>query len=410
MTKTEEIVELYKHHVAPCYAFTPIAMVKGRGTKVWDAEGKVYLDFTAGIAVQNVGHSHPRVVKAIQEQAELLTHVSNLYMNENQPRLAKKLAQLSMGGKCFFCNSGAEANEALFKLARLWGGESGRHEIVAMRNSFHGRTLATLSATGQAKVQDGFQPLVKGFKHADFNDLDSVKAACGEKTVAVIVEAVQGEGGVIPATAEFMRGLRAFCDEKNLLMLCDEVQCGMGRTGRWFGFQNYGVEPDAFSLAKALGGGFPIGAMVTSPKTADVLTTGKHASTFGGSPLACAAALAVIGVIEEEGLLEKADKTGEKFRQGLQAVKEKHAFILEVRGAGLMLGMALDRPAKPLIAKLVDAGLLCVAATEKVVRFVPPLNLKDAELEEALDIVSDACDELDEESGAKAAPAADAAQ
>ncbi|MEA2068355.1 MAG: aminotransferase class III-fold pyridoxal phosphate-dependent enzyme, partial [Verrucomicrobiota bacterium] len=300
---SQQIEKLQKEHLIPTYA-PGLALVEGSGSNVWDAEGNEYLDFVSGIAVTNIGHCHPRMVHAIQDQVETLVHVSNLYYNEKQPQLAKALAEYSglPGAKCFFCNSGAEANEGLIKLARLWGSGKGKYEILTMRQSFHGRTLATLTATGQEKVQAGFDPLPEGFAYAAFNDLQSVEDAIGSRTAAVLVEALQGEGGVIPADPGFLSNLRKLCNEKGILLLCDEVQCGMGRTGKWFGFQNYGIQPDAFSLAKGLGNGFPIGAMVAGSTLADIFQPGHHATTFGGTPLACSAALSVIEVLEEEEL------------------------------------------------------------------------------------------------------------
>lgn len=389
MTRGEEIIELYSKYVMPTYSQN-LVLVKGRGTKVWDADGKVYLDFLAGISVLNVGHSHPKIVNAIQEQVAVLTHISNLYFNENQAMLAQRLSELSLHGKCFFCNSGAEANEGMIKLARLWGNKKGKYEVICMKNSFHGRTLATAAATGQSKVQKGFEPMPEGFRHADFNDIESVAALVNDKTVAVLLEAVQGEGGIIPAREDFMKAVHGLCDEKELLMLCDEVQCGMGRTGSWFGFQAYDVEPDAFSLAKALGSGYPIGAIVSGPKLADIFQPGNHASTFGGTPLACAAALATLDVIEEEGLIDRARQAGSELQRALSAFVEKYEHVREVRGMGLMLGMELDKPAKPLVAMMVEMGLLTLATAENVVRFLPPLNVKDNEIEEALEIV-DSC-------------------
>ncbi len=393
MKSVSEVSELYKENVMPTYA-PQISLVKGRGTKVWDSDGKVYLDFVAGISVLNIGYSHPKFVKAIQEQVEELVHVSNLYYCEQQAELAKRLSDLSLGGKCFFANSGAEANEGLIKLARLWGHDSGRYEIICMKNSFHGRTLATAAATGQDKVQKGFEPMPDGFVYADYNDIESVKALVNEKTVAIMLEAVQGEGGIIPAEESFMREVRALCDEKELLMLCDEVQCGMGRTGTWFGFQAYDVQPDAFSLAKALGSGYPIGAVVSGPKLADVFQPGKHASTFGGTPLACAAALATLDVMETEDLVARAAEKGELFREGLQALVDKYESAVAVRGRGMMLGLVLDGEAKPLTDALAEIGLLTIATAGNVVRFLPPLNVTDDELAEALDILDDCLDEL----------------
>ena len=392
MSKSEEIISLHVKYVMPTYA-PGLALVKGRGAKVWDADGNAYLDFLAGIAVTNVGHCHPRLVRAIKRQAGRLMHVSNLFYNEMQPRLAQALSKRSLNGKCFFCNSGAEANEALIKLARLWGHDEGRYEIITMRNSFHGRTLATLTATGQAKVKKGFDPLPEGFALADYNDLESVRSAVTDKTVAVLVEAVQGEGGVRPARPDFIKGLAALCKRKNLLLFFDEVQCGMGRTGNWFGFQRYDVEPDAISLAKGLGGGFPIGAIVASPKLADVFQPGTHATTFGGTPLACAAALAVMEIIEEEGLLDNAVKMGDVFMEGLKKVAAKYSFIREVRGAGLMVGLVLNEPAKELETILQKHALIALATADTVMRFLPPLNVNAAEVRRAVRMVDKACAE-----------------
>ena len=396
MSKTADIREMYSQYVMDTYA-PETALVKGRGTKVWDADGKVYLDFAAGIAVLNVGYSHPKVVAAVQAQVADLVHVSNLYYNENQAHLAKRLSDLSLHGKCFFCNSGAEANEGMIKLARLWGHEQGKYEVICMGNSFHGRTLATASATGQEKVKKGFDPMPEGFVHASYNDLESVKALVTDKTVAVMLEAVQGEGGVVPADPAFMEGVRALCDEKDLLMLCDEVQCGMGRTGKWFGFQNYSVTPDAFSLAKGLGSGYPIGAVVASPKLSDVFHPGHHASTFGGSPLACAAALATIDAIEEDGLVERAAEKGELLKEGLEDFADRFEHVTGVRGMGLMLGMVLDQDAKPLTKAFAEIGLLTIPTAGNVVRFLPPLTVKDDELEEALDIMDDCLESMHQE-------------
>ncbi|MBN1676735.1 MAG: aspartate aminotransferase family protein [Kiritimatiellae bacterium] len=388
----QQTIDLWKKSVIPSY--TPrLVLTKGKGAKVWDANGKVYLDFLAGISVVNVGHCHPHVVDAIKTQAETLMHVSNIFYNENQARLAEKLSGLSLRGKCFFCNSGAEANEALIKLARLRGHDKGRYEVISMRNSFHGRTLATAAATGQTKVQKGFEPMPEGFVLAEFNDLDSVKAAVNEKTAAVLVEAVQGEGGVVPAETDFMKGLRALCTEKDILLLCDEVQCGLGRTGHWFGYQASVVTPDAFSLAKSLGGGFPIGAIVTNQKVADVFQPGTHASTFGGTPLACAAALAVIQVIEVDRLVERAGILGASFMQDLEKLVDKYGHLKEVRGKGLMVGLELDQPARPLVDIMLEMGLIALDTAQNVVRFLPPLTLKESELEEAVDIIDEACEQ-----------------
>jgi predicted acetylornithine/succinylornithine family transaminase len=389
MDTTGEIAEVYEKCVVPTYA-PGVALVKGKGTKVWDAEGKVYLDFAAGIAVLNLGHCHPMVTEAISRQSAELVHVSNLHYNANQAKLAEKLSSLSGGGKCFFCNSGAEANEAMIKLARAWGREKGKSEVISMRNSFHGRTLGAMAATGQEKIRNGFDPMPAGFHYADFNDLASVAALVNDSTAAILVEAVQGEGGVIPATPEFMQGLRSLCDEKGLLLLCDEVQCGMGRTGKWFGFEHSEVKPDAFSLAKALGNGFPIGAVVAYDSCCDVLQPGAHASTFGGTPLACAAALATISGIEMERLIARVAKTGPMLKEKLEAFVERYEHVQAVRGEGFLLGLVLDAPAKEIVDNMFDIGLITIATAENVIRLVPPLNVDDEDIEEALDILDDA--------------------
>jgi len=389
----QELLELYKRVVMPTY--TPsVAVASGKGITVRDVDGMTYYDFTSGIGVHNVGYGHKKVVEAIQSQAAQLTHCSNLYVNEPATRLAEKLVALSgLGGKVFFCNSGAEANEAAIKLARKWGAANGgRYEVVTMRQGFHGRTLATLAATAQAWCQDGYDPLPVGFAYADYNDLESVKAAINDKTVAIMLEAVQGEGGVTPATDEFMKGVRALCDEKNLLMIVDEVQAGMGRTGTWFAWQNYDVRPDLFTCAKAIADGIPMGALVSNAKLADVFTPSSHASTFGGNPVAAAAGLAVIDVIESEDLLANTLKVGELFREALQGFVDQYDKLLEVRGKGLMLGLVVDGDAKEVVEALRAQGLLTLTAGANVVRFLPPLTLGEEDLEEAVDMISDALD------------------
>ena len=391
--KTQEILEVYKKNVMPTYA-PCVVISSGKGVTVRDADGLTLYDFTSGIGVHNVGYSNKKVVEAIQAQAAKLTHSSNLFANEPATRLAEKLVALSgLGGKAFFANSGAEANEAAIKLARKWGAANGgRYEIVTMRQGFHGRTLATVAATAQAWCQEGYDPLPVGFAYADYNDLESVKAAVNDKTVAIMLEAVQGEGGVTPATEEFMKGVRALCDEKNLLMICDEVQAGMGRTGTWFAWQGYGVEPDMFTLAKALADGIPMGALVSNAKLADTFTLSAHASTFGGNPVAAAAALAVIDVIESEGLLAKAVEVGTLLKEALQSFVDKYDKLLEVRGKGMMLGLVVDGNPKEIVESLKNQGLLALTAGANVVRFLPPLVLKEDDLEEAVDMIDDALD------------------
>jgi len=392
MKSSEDIAGQYNQFVMPTYA-PALSLVRGSGTRVWDADGKVYLDFLAGISVLNVGHCHPKVVEAIRQQAGELMHVSNLYYTEKSGQLARRLSTIGLGGKCFFANSGAEANEGMIKLARMWGNANGRYEIICMENSFHGRTLATAAATGQEKVRKGFEPLPEGFVHAAYNDLESVSSKVSDKTVAVLVEAIQGEGGVVPAEPEFLEGIRSLCDENSMLMLCDEVQCGMGRSGEWFAYSTYGVTPDACSLAKALGGGFPIGAVLASPALSDVFHPGNHASTFGGTPLACAAALATLDVIDEEDLLARAAEKGTMFQKQLAGLVETFEHVVDVRGRGLMLGIVLDQPAQPLVDLLTDMGLLTAATAQNVVRLLPPLNATDDEFEEALDMIRDCLEE-----------------
>ena len=393
-SKSQEILDIYKANVMPTYR-PSLVLASGKGVTVRDIDNRPLYDFTSGIGVQAVGYSHPKVVKAIQDQAAAMTHCSNLFVNEPATRLAQKLVELSgLGGKVFFCNSGAEANEAAIKLARKWGAANGgRYEIVTFRQGFHGRTLATLAATAQAWCQEGFDPLPVGFAYADYNDLESVKAAINDKTVAVMLEAVQGEGGVTPATDEFIKGVRALCDERNLLMICDEVQAGMGRTGTWFAWQGYDVKPDLFTCAKALGGGLPLGALVSNAKLADVLSAPSHASTFGGNPVAAAAALAVIDVIESEKLLDHVAEVGALFREALQSFVDKYDKVLEVRGKGLMLGLVVDADAGEVVEALQAQGVLALTAGSNVVRFLPPLVLKAETLEdEVVDMISDALD------------------
>jgi acetylornithine/N-succinyldiaminopimelate aminotransferase len=393
MSKSADIAALFDQYVMHTYSPTA-TLVDGSGCRVHNPEKNTFLDFTAGIAVHNVGHCHPKVVKAIQNQVATLGHTSNLFYTTGHALLAQRLSKLSLNGKCFFCNSGAEANESMIKLARAWGHEKGKYEIITMQNSFHGRTLATLTATGQSKVQKDFDPLPIGFAYAELNNLDSVKAAVNEHTAAVMLEAVQGEGGVVVATEEFVVGLRKLCDEKGLLLFFDEVQCGMGRTGKWFGWQHYPVKPDAFTLAKSLADGIPMGALVASPALSDVFKPGMHASTFGGNPVSCAAAMAVMDVIEEEGLLEHTGKMSELFVEGLKVFVEKYDQVLDVRSRGLMVGLVVEGSAKEVVEACREGGLLCCVAGEHVVRFLPPLNVKEANIEEALEMIGDSLDSL----------------
>ncbi len=386
----EEISSLHHTWHTPNYA-PELLLVRGEGSYVWDSTGKKYLDFVSGIAVTSLGHCHPAVVEAVTQQAATLMHVSNLYYNDQAPYLARQLSEMSLGGKVMFCNSGAEANEGLIKLARKWGAEHGRHEVITMRNSFHGRTLATLTATGQEKIQKGFAPLPEGFRYANYNDLDSVKAQTTEKTAAVMLETVQAEGGVVPVDPEFMQGLSDWCHEQGLLLLVDEIQTGIGRTGMCFGYKHYDVVPDAISLAKGLGGGFPIGAVVTGPALQDVFTAGSHGTTFGGQPLACAVARTVLNVFQEEKLCLHARKMGERLAKGLAPVVDATPEVTALRGQGLLQGLVIDQPAKELEKLLAERGLLTVCTAGNVIRMLPPLNVTEAQIDDAVELIADAC-------------------
>lgn len=391
--KNQEIIGLYNSKVMPTYQ-PSLVIASGKGVIIRDVDGCSYYDFTSGIGVNSVGYGNKKVVEAIQSQAAALVHCSNLFANLPATNLASKLVDLSgLGGKVFFANSGAEANEAALKLARKWGAANGgRYEVVTMRQGFHGRTLVTVAATAQAWCQEGYDPLPVGFAYADFNDLDSVRAAINERTVAVMLESIQGEGGVTPATEAFMKGVRALCDEKNLLMIVDEVQSGIGRTGKWFAWQNYDVKPDLFTCAKALAGGLPMGALIASAKFADVFTASSHASTFGGNPVAAAAALAVIETIEGDGLLANAEKMGALFKAKLEEFVDQYDKLLEVRGTGLMLGLVVDGDPKELVEAFKAQGLLTLTAGKNVVRFLPPLTISSDDIDEVGDIISDALD------------------
>jgi len=391
--KTEDIAALYKQYEMPVYS-PSVALVSGSGSKVVDIDNMQYIDLTAGIATLACGHCHRAVTEAIVAQANALPHMSNLYYNTPQILLAQALSKASGGYKAFFANSGAEANENMVKLARLWGRASGRYEVVVFHNGFHGRTLAMCAATGQQKIQDGFDPLPAGFAYADYNDLDSVKAALNERTVAVMLEPIQAEGGVIEADPGFLSGLAALCKERNLLLLMDEVQTGMGRTGTLFAWEQTPVKPDMFTLAKALGGGLPLGALLARADLADLLHPGMLGSTFGGNPCACAAGRAVLETIESEGLLQHAQDMGAKLREGLEALMETYPQILEVRGKGLLVGMVMEGAARDVVDSCRMGGVLCCTAGEHVVRFIPALNISEKDLEEALEIIADSLDEL----------------
>jgi predicted acetylornithine/succinylornithine family transaminase len=388
--KTGEIIQLSDKYVMHTYGRTGLAPVRGEGVRLWDAEGREYLDFVAGIAVNSLGHCHPAVVRAVQEQAARLMHVSNLYYIESQARLAELLVQNSCCDRAFFCNSGAEANEGAIKLARKYAKQKHgpeRYEIITAEKSFHGRTLATITATGQAKYRQGFEPLPAGFKYVPFNDLDALRRAAGPQTCAVMLEPVQGEGGVNVATPEYLAGVRELCDRNGLLLIFDEVQCGLGRTGKFLAYQHYGVEPDIITLAKALGGGFPIGAMLAGEEVAAAFKPGDHASTFGGNPLACAAGLAAMRVLLEEGVVQNCARVGEYFKEKLTALKNKYSFIKEVRGLGLLLGMELAVEGGGIVDRCREQGLLINCAGGNVLRFTPPLVITMEDVDRALEIM-----------------------
>ena len=389
MESHDDLMTMQQTHVLGTYA-PELLLLRGEGTRVWDAEQRCYLDFCSGISVCNLGHCHPRVTAAIREQAGKLVHVSNLFYNANQPRLAACIARHSFGGKVFFCNSGAEANEGLIKFARKWGHEKGRFEIICMQDSFHGRTLATLAATGRAKYRKGFAPDVEGFRFVPFNDIEALRAAIGETTVAVMLEPIQGEGGIIPADETYLRQVRELCDEKELLLLFDEVQCGMGRSGTMFAYQHYQVEPDGMSMAKALGNGFPMGAFELQARYSDVLVPGTHASTFGGTPLACAAGLAVFEAFENEGILDNARVMARHLREGLEKLASERSYVQEIRGRGLMIGMDLTMPVQEILRECRNCGLLALSAGETVLRLLPPLTVSKSEVDEALGILNEA--------------------
>ena len=382
----ETLQALYTEYLMPTYA-PSLALVRGKGMHVWDINGHKYMDFLGGIAVSTLGHAHPAILSALRKQAGKIIHTSNLYYNELMPQVARVLSLRSLGGKAFFCNSGAEANEALIKLARLWGSGQERHEIITFHGSFHGRTLATLSATGQEKLHQGFAPLPEGFSYAELNDLASVEERIGPRTVAVMIEPIQGEGGIRLVDPVFLRDLRELCSKHRLLLLCDEIQTGMGRTGEWFAYQHAGIVPDAISVAKGLGGGVPIGAIVATPELSTILQPGTHGSTFGGNPLACAAALAVLETLDKKNLVEQAKKHGALLMKRLERIQKKHPAVEEIRGLGLMVGIVMNQPCKELETLLMRNGLITVATAQNVIRLLPPLIVTQAQIKKAVKII-----------------------
>lgn len=387
----EETIKNYSDYVIGSYTRTGLVFVKGQGSYMWDIEGKKYLDFFPGWAVSGLGHCHPAVVESVKEQASRLMHVANNHYNPWQGLLAKRLSECSFGGKVFFCNSGAEANESAIKLARLYGGKTGRYKIISMEDSFHGRTLATVTMTGQPKYNKPFEPLPTGFSYVPFNDFSSLKNVVDDETIAVILEPVQGEGGINVADAEYLKRVRELCREKDILLIFDEVQTGFGRTGKLFAYQHFDVVPDVMTLAKTLGGGFPVGAMVAGREIADLMAPGTHASTFGGSPLACAACLAVLDAIEKDDLLENVAEMGEYLRGKLLALMKKYPGIIKkVKGLGVMLALELDSDGSGLVNACAQSGLLINCTHVNVLRIMPSIAVTKKEIDEAIGIM-DSC-------------------
>ncbi len=410
--KLEEVFTSYKDNIMPTYTKVPLVFVKGKGSRIWDIHNKVYLDFFPGWGVGNLGHCHPKVMQAVRDQIAKLIFIPNNYYHLPQAKLANEIVYRTYPAKVFFCNSGAEANEAAIKFSRKFGtstqpsaslsadGErsrtigQGRYEIISFENSFHGRTLACLAATGQEKYRNGFAPLPEGFKIVKFNDLQAVKNAINPKTVAIMLELIQGEGGINVADKDFVLGLRKLCNEKNLLLITDEVQTGIGRTAKLFCYQHYGITPDIMTLAKALGGGLPIGVMVVKKEIADTLGPGMHASTFGGGPVICKASLAVLRAIQKEKLLSKAKEAGEYLFAKLNALKNKYTIIKEVRGLGLMAGVELNSEGKVIVEKCIEKGLLINCTHDKVLRLMPALNITKKEIDKAIGILDEVFREL----------------
>jgi acetylornithine/N-succinyldiaminopimelate aminotransferase len=384
--KKQEIFDSYNEYVVPSYNKMPLVFVKGKGSYIWDIDSKKYLDFFPGWGVGNLGHCHPAVMNAVRDQISKLIFIPNNYYNLPQAKLAKELNFWTKEPfKAFFCNSGAEANEAAIKLSRKFG--EGRYEIITFENSFHGRTIGALSATGQKKYQQGFAPLLEGFKTVKFNDLAAVKSALTDKTVGIMLELIQGEGGINIADKGFVLSLRKLCDERKMLLIIDEVQTGMGRTGKMFAWQNYGIVPDIFTLAKALGGGLPIGAMLAKKEISDNLSPGTHASTFGGGPVICKAALAVLSALQKEKLLSNSASMGEYLILKLKGLQKKYQVIKDVRGMGLMCGVELSKEGKPVVEESIKNGLLVNCTHDYVIRIMPALNTTKKEIDKAAGIL-----------------------
>ncbi len=387
-----EIINKADKVIAKTYNRFPIVITKGKGCTLWDSDGRAYTDFVAGIAVCNLGHAHPGVVKALVKQAELLFHVSNLYYTLPQTELASWLVNNSFADRVFFCNSGAEANEAAIKLARKYfsdKGEKGRCRIIAMEKSFHGRTMATLSATGQEKIRKGFEPVLNGFDFVPFNDIEALRSKINSSTCAVLIEPIQGEGGVCCPDPEYLKGVRQICDEAKILLIFDEIQTGMGRTGKLFCYENFGIEPDIMTLAKALANGLPIGAMLTREHIAEAFVPGSHGSTFGGTPIITAASLEVVRILIKENVINYGRKTGEYFKQRLLWLKDRHESIIDVRGIGLLLGMKIKIDGDKVVKACMDKGFLINCIQGNILRFIPPLIIGKDEIDSLLECLDD---------------------
>jgi acetylornithine aminotransferase len=370
--------------MAATYKRTPVVFSKGNGCTLWDTEGRAYLDFVAGIAVCNLGHAHPAVANAVFEQAKTLVHVSNLYYTIPQTELAAWLVDHSFADRVFFCNSGAEANEAAIKLARKYfkdRGEPDRYRIISMIQSFHGRTMGTLSATGQDKIKQGFSPILQGFDFVPFNDFEAVREKIGAATCAILLEPIQGEGGIRSADPQFLENIRQLCDETGTLLIFDEIQTGIGRTGKLFAYEHYGVQPDIMTLAKALANGLPIGAMLAKESVAAAFVPGSHASTFGGTPLVTAASLCVLKTLEQENIISHCAEVGLYFKEQLQALKRRHDSVVDIRGLGLLLGMELNKDGLPLVETCLNKGFVINCVQGNTLRFVPPLIVQKAEID-----------------------------
>ncbi|MCK8823464.1 aspartate aminotransferase family protein [Fuchsiella alkaliacetigena] len=386
----EEIIKSNEDHFMTVFSGRlPIVVDRGQGVKVWDSEGNEYLDFLAGIAVNALGHSHPEFNQALKEQIDKVIHCTNIYYIEAQAKLNKLLVENSVGDRVFYGNSGAEANEGAIKLARKYFKvrDEERYEIITTTESFHGRTLATIAATGQKKYQQSFTPLPEGFKNVPYNDLKSLKEAVSDKTAAIMIEVIQGEGGVNVGTQEYIQGVRKLCDEEGILLILDEIQTGIGRTGELFGYQHYGIEPDIFTLAKALGNGFPVSAFLAKEEVAAAFEAGDHGSTYGGNPLACVAAYTTLNIILREGLVEHTAEIGRYFQERLNELVEEYEFVDSVRGKGFMLGLEVDLDAKALVGEALEKGLLINAVSETTLRFLPPLIVTEEDIDEVISIL-----------------------